>query len=90
MLTGGGDDGRIWQLPVRVGRKILDGGISRLQLQHATGREGAAPVIEKHYLGAQVQRAANLKDAAGIAEHLVEGQAQFIQVEAGGIVQGVK
>jgi hypothetical protein len=61
-----------------------------LQLQHAARREGATAVIEIHHLRAEVQMTAHVEHAARVGQHLVECQAQFIQVEAGCVTQGVK
>lgn len=37
-----------------------------------------------------MQMAPNLKNAARVVEHPVKCQTQFIQIEAGGVAQGVK
>ena len=45
-------------------------------------------MVKIHHLSAQVQLAAHFENATGVGEHLVEGQAQFIQVKAGGRYTG--
>ena len=84
-----GNNGGVRQLPVRARDVILNGYGCRVELKHASWRQGAATVVEIHDLCAEVQMASHFKNALRVVKHLVDRQAQLIEVDAWSDAQGI-
>ena len=90
LLVGIVHNRRVRQPPLLARGIILHCHFRRSELHDGAGGEIMGSVMEVPYPGAKVQPAADGKDALRVGDQLMGGQADLIQIKAGGVAQQVE